>query len=92
MAKQVIKSDGSKVPFDAKKITKGITKAFQDAKIIPEDTNKLVGEISNDVMVFTETKDKIKTSEIREMILSELDRLAPIVAIEWRKYMKAKKK
>ena len=93
MAKQVIKSDGKKVSFDSKKITKSITKAAQDAKLPPEEINKIVGEITNNVMIFAETKeDKIKSSEIRDMILSELDRIAPIVAIEWRKFTNSRKK
>jgi len=90
MAKQVIKSDGEKVSFDAKKITRSITKAAQDAKLSLDEINRVVGEVSNNIMVFAETKGKIKSSEIRDMILSELDRMAPIVAIEWRKYMNSR--
>ncbi len=92
MAKLVIKSDGSKMPFDAKKINRAITRAANDAKLAPEEINRIVGEITNNVMVFAETKDKIKSSEIRDMILSELDRMAPIIAIEWRKFMNSGKK
>ena len=92
MAKQVIKSSGEKVAFDSKKITKSITKAAQDAKLPPEEINRIVGEISNNVMVFAETRDKIKSSELKDMILSELDRMAPIVAIEWRKFMNSQRK
>jgi transcriptional regulator NrdR family protein len=89
MAKQVIKNDGSKVPFDAKKISRSITRAAQDAKLPPEEINRLVNDITNNVMIFAETKDKIKSSEIRDFILSDLDRVGPIVAIEWRKFMNA---
>lgn len=90
MAKQVIKSDGSKASFDIKKVTRSITKAAQDAKLSPEDINALVGEVSNNVMVFAETKDKIKSSEIRDLILSDLDRIGPRVAEEWRKFMNSR--
>jgi transcriptional regulator NrdR family protein len=90
MAKQVIKSDGSKVAFDAKKITRAITRAAQDAKLPPDEINRIVGEVSNNAMVFAESKDKIKSSEIRDMILSDLDEVAPLVATEWRKYMNSK--
>jgi len=92
MAKLVIKSDGEKVPFDLKKINKALTRAASDAQLDPVEINKVAGEISNNVMVFAETKDKIKSSEIRDMILSELDRMAPIVAIEWRKFLNKKRK
>lgn len=90
MTKQVIKSTGEKVPFDQKKVTKSITKAAQDAKLPPEEINMIVREISNNVMVFAETKDKVKSSEIRDLILSDMDRIAPVVAIEWRRYMDSK--
>ena len=92
MTKLVIKSDGKKVPFDAKKITKAITRAANDAKLDIAEINQIVGEISNSAMVFAESKDKITTKEIRDMILFELDNIAPRVAAEWRRYMSAKRK
>ncbi len=87
MAKQVIKKDGSKVPFDAKKIIKGITRAAQDAKLAPAEINKLVNEVSATAIQFADSKDKVMSSEIRDVILSELDNKAPNVAFEWRKFM-----
>jgi transcriptional regulator NrdR family protein len=92
MAKQVIKSDGSKVPFDAKRITRAITRAAQDAKLIPDEINKVVIEVSAIVLPYIEAVDKIKSSEIRDKILSELDRVAPKVALEWRRFMNTRRK
>jgi transcriptional regulator NrdR family protein len=92
MAKLVIKSTGEKIPFDAKKITRSITRAANDAKLTPEEINKIVGEVSNNALVFAESKDKIATKEIRDIILSDLDDIAPRVAEEWRKFMNTRRK
>jgi transcriptional regulator NrdR family protein len=91
MAKQVIKNDGSKVAFDAKKINRAITKAAQDAKFPPAGINKLINEISDSVLQYVDSKDKITSSEIKDKALSELDRLAPKVSFEWRRFMDAKR-
>jgi len=90
MAKHVIKSDGSKVPFDAKKIIKAITRAASDAKLSPEEMNKVVNQVSANVIQFAESQDKIKSSQIREEILTELDQVAPAVSAEWRKFMNSR--
>lgn len=87
MVKNVIKKDGSKVPFDTKKINRAITRAAQDAKLAPAEINKVVNEISDTIIKFVETKEKILSSEIRDLILSRLDRVSPNVSSEWRKFM-----
>jgi transcriptional regulator NrdR family protein len=92
MAKIVIKSNGSKVPFDSKKILRAITRAAQDAKLTSEEINNLVNEVSAPVIALAESKDKITTKEIRDSILSELDIVAPAVASEWRRFMDSRKK
>lgn len=92
MAKHVIKKDGSKTPFSAKKISGSITRAAQDAKLTPVEINKIVNEVSDTVIQFAKAKDKIMSSEIRDKILSELDRIAPNVSSEWRRFMNTKRK
>jgi transcriptional regulator NrdR family protein len=90
MTKQVIKSDGSKEPYDAKKITGSITRAAQDAKLAPAEINMIVSEISDTVMQFMESKDEVMSSEIRDLVLMELDRINPIVSAEWRRFMNSR--
>lgn len=86
----VIKSDGSKMPFDSKKIIRAITRAAQDAGLSSDEINHLVNDVSNKTIEFVEAKDKIPSSEIRYKILAELDNIEPKVANEWRKFMEAK--
>ena len=92
MAKLVIKSDGKKIAFDAKKIIRGITRAAGDAKLSPAEINKVVNEVSTVAIQFAESKDKVMSSEIRDVILSELDQVAPKVSAEWRKFIDARRK
>ena len=89
---QVVKNDGTRTPFDAKKIIRSVTRAAQDAKLTPEEINKLVNDVSNTVIQYLESEAKIPTSVIREKILSELDIIEPRVSLEWRKFMNAKKR
>jgi len=92
MLTQVIKSNGEVISFNAKKIIGAITRAAKDAKLSPEEINKVVKEVADRVIVYAETKEEIESNEIREMILSELDVLAPKVSFEWRKFMNTHKK
>jgi transcriptional regulator NrdR family protein len=87
MVTQVIKSTGEKVPFSAKKIIGAITRAAKDAKLSPEEINKIVTEVSNKAIQFAEAKEKVLSSEIRDVVLGELDVIAPAVSAEWRRFM-----
>ena len=78
------------MPFDSKKIIRSITRAAQDAELTLEEINKIVNEVSTTVINFVQDRDKIQSSEIREMILSELDSFEPKVSIEWRRFMSSK--
>ena len=91
MAKQVIKSDGKKVSFDAKKIAKSISAAAVDDNLPPAEISRVTDQVSGIVMDFCMTKDKLYTREIKEKTLMELDRLAPKVAGAWRRYDQSKK-
>ena len=92
MIEKVIKKDGSEVSFDVNKIKGSITRAAQDAKLEQVEIDKIVGDVSNTIMVFAESKNKLMSSEIKDKILSELDLIAPRVSAEWRKFMEANKK
>lgn len=86
MANQVIKKDGTKEPFDSGKITRAIESATKEAGISPERMNEVVNQVSGVVLEFAATKEEIATTELKEKILSELDKVEPTVAATWRKY------
>jgi len=86
MAKEVIKKDGAKEPFDAEKIKNSILGAAQRTELSEERKNEVVEEVAAAVIQMAEEKDEIATSEIKEKILSELDIVEPAVSEAWRKY------
>ncbi len=86
MAKQIIKSDGNKMPILKAKIDRAISRAANDAKLGMDEINKLVSKVSDNIMQFIESKDKVTTREVKEKILLELDAIAPKVSEEWRKF------
>ena len=86
MAKEVIKKDGAKEPFDAEKIKNSILGAAQRTDLSEERKNEVVEQVAATVIQMAEEKDEIATSEIKAKILSELDIVEPAVSEAWRKY------
>lgn len=91
MAKEVIKKDGTKEPFDPEKIKKSIAAAAEQAGLLKERKDEVVGQVSASAIALAEGKEEIATLEIREKIISELDRIEPAVSAAWRKYDQEKK-
>jgi len=87
---EVIKKDGTKEPFSSEKIRKSIAGAAQQADIPEERKEEVVSQVAGTVIPTLESKEGIDTSEIKEIILGELDRVEPAVASAWRKYAEGK--
>lgn len=91
MAKEVVKKDGTKEPFDAGKIRNAITAAVTSTALPEERKNEVIEQVvSKVIQIIIEGKDEISTSEIKENILSELDSAEPSASTEWRKYEQEK--
>lgn len=91
MAKEVIKKDGTKEPFDAEKIKNSILGAAQRTDLSEERKNEVVEKVAATVIQMAEEKEEIATSEIKDKILSELDSVEPAVSEAWKKYEEEKK-
>jgi ribonucleoside-triphosphate reductase len=89
---EVIKKDGTKEPFDSEKIKKSIAGAAQQADIPEERKEEVVFQVAGTVIPMLEVKEEIDTSDIKQVILGELDRIEPAVASAWRKYEEGKSK
>jgi transcriptional repressor NrdR len=88
MAKEVIKKDGTKQPFDPEKIKNSILGAAQRTGLSEERKNEVAEQVTAKVVQMAEGKEEIATSEIKDSILSELDSMEPSVAAAWREYKK----
>jgi len=90
MANFVIKRDGTKEPFNAEKIRRAITGAAQRTNLSEERKNEVVEQVLSAALQLAREKEEIKTSEIKEKILSELEVIEPSVSEVWRKYAQEK--
>lgn len=90
MAKEVIKKDGSKQPFDPEKIKNSIRGAAKRTELPEERQNEVAEQVATAVIQLADAKEEIATSEIRENILSELDKVEPTVSEAWKKHEEEK--
>lgn len=83
-----MKKDGSEEPFDMAKLKHSIRVNALDAvlKQSEKDINILVDTVAEKALLAMQTSEKVKSSEIRQSILEELDKNAPLVAQIWREY------
>jgi len=91
MASEVIKKDGTKQPFDAEKIKNSIAAAALRTDLSEERQAEVTGQVAAKVVQVADEKEEIATSEIKEIILNELDIVEPAVAGAWRKYEQEQK-
>ena len=92
MANQVIKKDGSKEPFDDEKIKKAIRLAAQQSGLDETKQTEITEKITAKVLEALKGKEEVRTLEIRDKILGELEIYAPTVAASWRDYELTKNK
>jgi transcriptional regulator NrdR family protein len=88
MIKIVTKKDGSEEPFDMAKLKQSIRVNALDAvlKQSEKEINNIVDTVAEKALLAMQTSEKVKSSEIRQSILEELDKNAPMVAKIWREY------
>lgn len=86
MAKEVIKRDGSRESFSEEKIRNSIRAAAQEAGLPEDRISQVVDQVAQTAINAAAQKDEIATTEIREIILRELDTVEPSAADAWRRY------
>ena len=86
MATQVIKKDGTKASFDGAKIKRAVEAAAKEAGLTPEQVGETVSQVYGAALELADSQEEIATNELRDKILSELDKVQPAAAAAWRKY------
>jgi transcriptional regulator NrdR family protein len=90
MATNVTKRDGSQQPFDEGKLRRSIEAACQDAGLTPEKTAEVVNQVLSVVLEAANAKEEIATSELSDVVLTELEKAEASAAEAWRKYVASK--
>jgi transcriptional repressor NrdR len=82
----VIKKDGKKEPFNIGKIMISIQKAALDAGLPASLISAKARQISEKINAWSKTKTVIETSEIRSLVLSEMEKKDQEIAGSWRRF------
>lgn len=77
----VIKSDGSRQPFDPLKVRKGIIKACEKRPVSIDQINQIVTDIEKDV--YADGAQEISSLKIGEMVMEKLKELDEISYIRF---------
>ncbi len=83
---EVIKRNGIKEPLNPEKIRKSLKEAVRDAGFSPEEKMKVINHASNDAIKMAQKRDHVKTKQIRDVILTDLENNDVKVAKAWRIY------
>ena len=77
----VIKSDGTRQPFDPDKIRRGVIKACETRPVTAETINKLVSNVER--QVYNTLLQEISSKEIGELVMKELKDLDEVAYIRF---------
>ena len=77
----VIKSDGTRQPFDPDKIRRGVIKACEKRPVTAEKINKLVSDVER--QVYNTLLQEISSKEIGEFVMKELKDLDEVAYIRF---------
>ena len=94
MANVVIKKSGKKERFNKKKIRKSLEAAARKAKLDRKKREKLINDVLQKIITYSNQYEELTTAEIRDLALMELDLSDPSVMRAWLAYevLKIKKK
>ncbi|MGZ7210105.1 MAG: ATP cone domain-containing protein [Methanobacterium sp.] len=84
----VIKRNGKKEPFNARKVRKSVENAISDAGFTMTQKMDAIEHATGDVENMAQSRNEIKTQEIRNEVVNDLEGDAPEAAQSWRNYEK----
>lgn len=90
MANFVTKKDGTRVAFDPEKIKGVVMASGLEAGLSEEENNEIAEKVLEAVTTALKEQEEVSSKEIRSIILSELEVIAPIVCESWKKYEEGK--
>ena len=82
----VIKSNGKKEQFSEQKVKNSVENAVKDAGFNPQEKMDVINHASQDVIQMAQNKSQIKTKQIRDSILNDLEQDDQQVASAWKQY------
>jgi transcriptional regulator NrdR family protein len=90
MATTVVKKDGSVQPFDVEKMKGAIRGASTGAGLDAAAAEDIVTKVAEPVLAALASKDQVASSEIKDLIFAELQKINPGVIDAWNKHAAGK--
>ena len=90
MANFITKKDGTRVPFEIKKIEHAIVSAALEAEVPEDEAKNAAQEVAAAVAESLQDQEETTTTQVRDRILTELDAVYPTISEFWRKYEEGK--
>ena len=84
----VIKRNGRREKFKREKISKGIERASKRAEIASKKAKEIATRVAKRVEDYFKSRDEVDSSDIRDRVMSELDREERRIASEFRSHKK----
>lgn len=79
----VVKRDGTREPFDADKLSKGIERALEKRPISTAMVDQIVNEIEDEAYTKGKTTRELSTAEIGELVLKRLNDVDKVAYIRF---------
>ncbi len=86
----VIKTDGKRESFNIEKIRRSIEAAARETHISDDRRRDVINRVLEITREMAEKNSTIKTRDLRDRILRELDTLEPSISKSWRAYEQTK--
>lgn len=90
MATQVMKKDGSVQPFDVEKIKAAVLGASTEAGLDAAAATDIVTKVVEPVLAALAPKEQVPSSEIKDLIFAELQKINPAIIDAWNKHVAEK--
>ncbi|HML04331.1 MAG TPA: ATP cone domain-containing protein [Methanobacterium sp.] len=84
----VIKRNGQQEPLRPGKIRKSVEEAVKDAGFNPRQKMNVIEHATQDALEMAQSRERVKSQQIRDTILNDLDHDDPQVAQAWRTFEK----
>ena len=68
----VVKRDGSREPFDTKKISRGLAKSLEKRPVSGDEVEKMLQVIEDEAHITGKNKHEISTEDLGEIVLRQL--------------------
>lgn len=77
----VVKSDGTRQPFDSRKIKSGILKATEKCRVSVNEVDALVDEVTK--QIYNSMQEEISSKQIGEMVMERLKDLNEVAYVRY---------